>query len=168
LPALDSIQFAPPLAPALLCAAFNRTSSAFHRQKQQQQPNSSTKTSPRYVAWSGDECVPGTIQLSAGLAAVLQLPAGTEVQLEALPRLAAAAAVVVEPVAAADWEVVELNAGLLEDMLLSQVRWVTSNLLQTLVSGHCDGGRLGGGGAECWAAGGHAAEPGVLLLCHLL
>jgi hypothetical protein len=46
------------------------------------------------------------------------------VQLEALPRLAAAAAVVVEPVSAADWEVVELNAGLLEDMLLSQVRWI--------------------------------------------
>jgi hypothetical protein len=45
------------------------------------------------------------------------------VLLEALPQLAAAAAVVVEPVCAADWEVVELNAGLLEDMLLSQVQW---------------------------------------------
>jgi hypothetical protein len=61
------------------------------------------------------------VQLSAGLAGALQLPAGTEVLMEALPQLAAAAAVIVEPASAADWEVVELNAGLLEDMLLSQV-----------------------------------------------
>ncbi|KAF6257631.1 peroxisome biogenesis factor 1, N-terminal-domain-containing protein [Scenedesmus sp. NREL 46B-D3] len=100
-------------------SAFGRPGSSSSRQ---QQPNSGrvNSTAPRYVAWSGDECVPGTIQLSAGLAGALQLLAGTEVQLQALPRLAAAAAVVVEPVSAADWEVVELNAGLLEDMLLSQ------------------------------------------------
>ncbi|WIA28210.1 hypothetical protein OEZ86_010771 [Tetradesmus obliquus] len=102
-------------------SAFARTASAYPRQQQQQASSRpASSAAPRYVAWSGDECPPGTIQLSAGLAGVLQLPAGTEVLLEALPRLAAAAAVVVEPASAADWEVVELNAGLLEDMLLSQ------------------------------------------------
>ncbi|WIA08137.1 hypothetical protein OEZ85_007593 [Tetradesmus obliquus] len=102
-------------------SAFGRAASAYPRQQQQQASSRpASSAAPRYVAWSGDECPPGTIQLSAGLAGVLQLPAGTEVLLEALPRLAAAAAVVVEPASAADWEVVELNAGLLEDMLLSQ------------------------------------------------
>jgi hypothetical protein len=109
--------------PQFCPAAFTHPGSAFARQQQHTNTNSTpcTPSAPRYVAWSGDECVPGTIQLSAGLAAALSLPAGAEVTLEALPRLAAAAAVVVEPVSAADWEVVELNAGLLEDMLLSQV-----------------------------------------------
>lgn len=78
---------------------------------------------PRYVAWAGATASsPGCIELSAQLAAALQLPTGTEVQLEVLPHLAAAAAVVVEPVGAADWEVVELNAGLLEAAVLGQVR----------------------------------------------
>ena len=41
--------------------------------------------------------------------------------IELLPALSDAAAVVVEPVDAADWEVVELNAELLEKILLGQV-----------------------------------------------
>jgi hypothetical protein len=44
------------------------------------------------------------------------------VVLEVVAGLAAAAAVVVEPVGPADWEVVELNAGLLEQHVLGQVR----------------------------------------------
>jgi hypothetical protein len=64
------------------------------------------------------------------------------VQLEVVPRLAPASAVVLEPVGPADWEVVELNAGLLEEHVLGQVGacgWV----------GGCAGGwggQVGGGG----------------------
>ena len=48
---------------------------------------------PRYVAWAGAvSSSPGTIELPAGLASVLQLPAGSEVSVELLPDLAAAAA----------------------------------------------------------------------------
>lgn len=83
---------------------------------------------PRYVAWAGSiSSTPGCIELPAGLSSVLHLPAGTEVSVELLPDLAAAAAVVVEPVGTADWEVVELNAEQLEDKLLNQVR--SKNLL---------------------------------------
>jgi antitoxin component of MazEF toxin-antitoxin module len=65
---------------------------------------------------------PGVLELPAHLAAALQLSSGTEVVLQVLhPPLAAAAAVVVEPAGPADWEVVELNAGLLEEHVLGQV-----------------------------------------------
>jgi hypothetical protein len=53
--------------------------------------------------------------------------------LQALPQLAAAAAVVVEPVGPADWEVVELNAGLLEEHVLGQVRQVDPCCVDTAV-----------------------------------
>eukprot|EP00775_Hariotina_reticulata_P002724 gene2724-3021_t len=83
---------------------------------------------PRYVAWSGAcSSAAGSVELAAGLAAALQLPAGVEVSIELLPTIAAASAVVVEPAGPADWEVVELNAGLLEDMLLSQERTLSAH-----------------------------------------
>lgn len=86
----------------------------------------SLSTRPRYVAWGGGVSTsPGCIELPAHLASALQLPSGLEVCLEVVPRLAPASAVVLEPVGPADWEVVELNAGLLEEHVLGQVRgWV--------------------------------------------
>lgn len=78
---------------------------------------------PRYVAWAGAvSTTAGCIELPAHLCSSLQLPSGCEVVLEGVAQLAAAAAVVVEPVGPADWEVVELNAGLLEEHVLGQVR----------------------------------------------
>jgi peroxin-1 len=78
---------------------------------------------PRYVAWAGAvSATSGALELASGLATALSLPAGTEVALEPLPGLASAAAVEVEPAATEDWEVLELNAGLLEDVLLGQAR----------------------------------------------
>jgi hypothetical protein len=67
---------------------------------------------------------PGCIELPSHLSAALALRPGAEVLLQALPQLAAAAAVMVEPLGPADWEVVELNAGLLEEHVLGQVRHV--------------------------------------------
>lgn len=85
-------------------------------------PHQQSSAAPRYVAWAGAvSSAAGTIEVPSGLASALQLHAGTQVAIELLLHLAAAAAVTVEPVSAADWEVVELNAGLLEEMLLSQV-----------------------------------------------
>lgn len=75
------------------------------------------------MAWhGGHSSSAGWLELPAQLCAALQLPTGTEVFLEVLHNLAAAAAVVVEPVGPADWEVVELNAGQLEGEVLQQVR----------------------------------------------
>lgn len=57
-----------------------------------------------------------------GPAGALGLRPGCEVALQPLPGVGVAAAAVVEPAGPADWEVVDLNAGLLEAAVLGQVR----------------------------------------------
>ena len=75
---------------------------------------------PRYVAWGGAAAPRGRLGLPAALADALGLREGAAVTLRALPAAPAAAAVSVEPAGADDWEVVELNAGYVEEQLLGQ------------------------------------------------
>jgi hypothetical protein len=76
---------------------------------------------PCFVAWAGGVSEGGNIAVPSALAAALGLVPGTIVHVHAVPNLPAAASVTVEPLAASDWEVLELNAGLLEDQMLHQV-----------------------------------------------
>ncbi len=76
---------------------------------------------PVYVAWGGQECGSSTLQVPLALARCLGLAAGTRVAWQVTPPLPAAAHVAVEPLGHDDWEVLELNAGMLEAQLLSQV-----------------------------------------------
>lgn len=79
---------------------------------------------PLHLAWAGDvAAAAGVLEVPSALGRALGLLSGSQVVLEPLPEGAVAAAemVVVEPVGPSDWEVVELNAGLLEDRLLTQV-----------------------------------------------
>ncbi len=75
---------------------------------------------PAFVAWGGASCGPGCVGVPAPLAAALGLADGARVALEPRPDLPDAAQVELEPASPDDWEVVELNAGLLEEQLLAQ------------------------------------------------
>jgi hypothetical protein len=76
---------------------------------------------PCFVAWAGGVAEGSNITVPSALAAALGLASGTIVHVHAVPNVPAAASVTVEPLAASDWEVLELNAGLLEDQMLHQV-----------------------------------------------
>lgn len=64
----------------------------------------------------------GTLGVPAALAACLGLRQGAAVVFRPLEGVPAAEAVVVEPLSGDDWEVIELNAGHLEERFLEQVR----------------------------------------------
>jgi hypothetical protein len=71
--------------------------------------------------------LPGTLEMSSGLAACLKLQQGARVLIRAavtpgLQGPPAATSVQVEPLGPGDWEVMSANAGHLEDVMLTQVR----------------------------------------------
>jgi hypothetical protein len=101
--------------------------------------SSGSSSAARYVAWAGAAAsAAGAIEVPAALAGALGLRPGMEVALQPLPGIAAAAAVVVEPCGAADWEVVDCNAGLLEAAVLGQVRRVHAHAaLHAAPTLHC-------------------------------
>lgn len=73
------------------------------------------------MAWGGDtHGGGGTLLVPSGLAACLGLPAGAAVAAEVAAGLPPADVVAVEPASSSDWEVLQLNAGLLEEQILSQ------------------------------------------------
>ena len=77
---------------------------------------------PLYLAWGGEvSAAAGVLDVPRALAASLGLSAGCTLQLTAKPQVPEAEQVVVEPLGPSDWEVVELNAGLLEEQVLMQV-----------------------------------------------
>eukprot|EP00798_Chlamydomonas_sp_ICE-L_P003773 gene3773-13838_t len=86
--------------------------------------------SPMYVAWAGS-CArsDSSVDVPSALAASLGLKPGCSVQLEVVGNhlVSEAVSVEVEPLTPSDWEVLELNAGLLEDQLLSQVAIAVPN-----------------------------------------
>lgn len=101
---------------------------------------------PLHLAWAGDvAAAAGVLEVPSALGRALGLLSGSQVVLEPLPEGAVAAAemVVVEPVGPSDWEVVELNAGLLEDRLLTQVSasfsgWKFDHVYSSKVSPHTE------------------------------
>jgi hypothetical protein len=81
---------------------------------------------PVCVAWSGAASRSGGafLELPSELARCLQLDQSAPVLLQPLQpgAVAAAVSVEVEPATESDWEIVEANAGFLEETLLTQVR----------------------------------------------
>ncbi|KAJ9520077.1 hypothetical protein QJQ45_030122, partial [Haematococcus lacustris] len=76
-----------------------------------------------YVGWGGGVSrQPGTLEMSAVLAGCLKLQPGAVLGLRWPPRSLgqAATSVTVEPLGSSDWEVLEANAGHMEDVMLSQ------------------------------------------------
>lgn len=76
--------------------------------------------SPRFLAWSGGVSEMGKVSISSRLGTILHLPEGAPVALVPMEGLQEATSVIVEPASADDWEVVEMNAQMLEDSLLAQ------------------------------------------------
>jgi hypothetical protein len=106
---------------------------------------------PLHLAWAGGvAAAAGVLEVPSALGRAVGLLSGAQVVLEPLPEGAVAAAevVVVEPVGPSDWEVVELNAGLLEDRLLSQV----GACLVTSSAGHAYIKRWVGASPLVWIA----------------
>lgn len=82
---------------------------------------------PCVVAWYGATShSPHTIEVPLELAACLQLRPHTLVAIQPLTggrEVPSAVSVEVEPASESDWEVLEVNAGHVEDVMLQQVGW---------------------------------------------
>jgi hypothetical protein len=77
---------------------------------------------PLFAAWQGSVgAADGVLGVPSVLAACLSLRPGALVQLVPLRGVPAAEAVIVEPLTGDDWEVIDLNAGHLEERMLEQV-----------------------------------------------
>jgi peroxin-1 len=91
-----------------------------------------------YLSWSGGSSPNDTVQIDPVLASHLSLKPNQPIQLSFVQPVAALR-VFVEPVNEDSWEILELNAGWVEDNLMSQVRvlfmdqvipvWIHSNLI---------------------------------------
>ncbi|KAJ3287610.1 Peroxisome biosynthesis protein pex1 [Rhizoclosmatium sp. JEL0117] len=79
-----------------------------------------------YFSWSGGVSSAGrTIEVDSAVAAALGLNDGDRAAIELLPNVQVAASVNVEPLSPDDWEIIELNAELLETEFLRQCRVVS-------------------------------------------
>ncbi|PON46956.1 Peroxisome biogenesis factor, partial [Parasponia andersonii] len=76
------------------------------------------------VAWSGATSSSSAIEIAQQFAYCISLREGTRVEVRALPNVAKATLVTIEPNSEDDWEVMELNAELAEAAILKQVRIV--------------------------------------------
>ncbi|KAI5071916.1 hypothetical protein GOP47_0014167 [Adiantum capillus-veneris] len=74
-----------------------------------------------YLAWAGAASSSSSIEISKRLADSVGLPCGARFRVRALRDVAHAETVEVEPATENDWEILELNAGFVEDHILSQV-----------------------------------------------
>ena len=74
-----------------------------------------------HVAWSGAASKGQHIEIPGALAGCLGIAAGISVTVRAIYNIPEATGVCVEPISVDDWEVVEQNAGHLEDQILAQV-----------------------------------------------
>ena len=75
---------------------------------------------PRFLSWSGGVSEMGKVSISSSLGTILQLPEGAPVLLVPMEGVQEATSVIVEPATPDDWEVVEMNAQMIEDCLLAQ------------------------------------------------
>mmetsp|Transcript_90179 Transcript_90179/g.291501 ORF Transcript_90179/g.291501 Transcript_90179/m.291501 type:complete len:1174 (-) Transcript_90179:225-3746(-) len=87
-------------------------------------------TGVRFVGWVGDTTLAkGTLELAKPFADCLGLREGDELETHAARDAVVAAAVMVQPDSSDDWEVVELQAGYIEQNLLSQVAVLTPGMV---------------------------------------
>jgi SpoVK/Ycf46/Vps4 family AAA+-type ATPase len=78
--------------------------------------------SPLFFSWAGGASdTPKSIEISSAVARSFNLDQGSFAYISIESNVPAAASITVEPSSADDWEVVELNAGLIESHLLEQV-----------------------------------------------
>ncbi|CAJ1939703.1 unnamed protein product [Sphenostylis stenocarpa] len=77
-----------------------------------------------FVAWSGATSASSAIEVSPQFAECVSLPNHANVQVRAALNVPHASRVIIEPNTEDDWEILELNAELAEDTILSQVRIV--------------------------------------------
>lgn len=95
-----------------------------------------------YLSWSGGSSPDDTVQIDSVLASHLGLKPNQAIQVSFVQPITAAR-VFVEPVNEDSWEILELNAGWVEDNLMTQVRvlfkdevipvWIHSNLVTVRV-----------------------------------
>ena len=81
-----------------------------------------------HIAWAGAAARSHALEVPAALAGCLGLSDGMLVSLQALPDVAFASSVSVEPANEDDWEQVELNADYMEEQILNQVQssyWIS-------------------------------------------
>lgn len=97
---------------------------------------------PWYLAWAGAASTSSSIEVSKKLAECVGLPNRARFLVKALSDVAHADTVELEPATEDDWEILELNAGFVEDHILSQVGvlcsdqvfpiWVQGDIVLTL------------------------------------
>ncbi|KAL4538628.1 hypothetical protein Ndes2526B_g03078 [Nannochloris sp. 'desiccata'] len=81
-----------------------------------------SSSAPLFFSWAGGASdTPKSIGISAAIARGLNLEEGSFAYISTESHVPAAASITVEPASADDWEVVELNADLIESHLLEQV-----------------------------------------------
>ncbi|KAM6575126.1 hypothetical protein CsatA_023453 [Cannabis sativa] len=80
------------------------------------------------IAWSGATSSSSSIEIAQQFADCISLREGTRVTVRALPNVAKATLVTIEPNTEDDWEVMELNAELAEAAILNQVRIVQEKM----------------------------------------
>ncbi|XP_050232093.1 peroxisomal ATPase PEX1 [Mercurialis annua] len=86
--------------------------------------SSSSSHRPWLVAWSGATSSTSAIEIARQFADCISLPDGIRVKIRAVPNVASAGSVTIEPSSEDDWEVMELNAEQAEAVILNQVRIV--------------------------------------------
>lgn len=99
---------------------------------------------PFFLSWSGGVSEAGKMSISARLGTMLHLQQGATVILTPLLTVATGDSVILEPSSSDDWEVVELNAQIIEDQLLTQsgvasihhplVVWIQGQMISLKVS----------------------------------
>ena len=78
------------------------------------------------MAWAGAASKGHHLEVPGALAGCLGIAQGITVSVHAVPDTPEAIGVCVEPISVDDWEVVEQNAGHMEDQILSQVHLLAS------------------------------------------
>lgn len=85
------------------------------------QSRDETASQSWHVAWSGNASRGQHLEVPGALAGCLGIAQGITVTVRAVPDIPEAIGVCVEPISVDDWEVVEQNAGHMEDQILTQV-----------------------------------------------
>ena len=86
-----------------------------------------------HVAWSGNASKGQHLEVPGALAGCLGIAQGITVSVRAVPDIPEAIGVYVEPISVDDWEVVEQNAGHMEDQILTQVYSVSLALISCFI-----------------------------------
>ncbi|KAJ1991883.1 Peroxisome biosynthesis protein pex1 [Dimargaris cristalligena] len=84
-------------------------------------------TAPDPATWSAKDHSPHTIEIDTALGKELGLTSGVQVNVTVVANIPPCRSAEVEPLDSDDWEIIELNAGLIEETLLTQVRLISEH-----------------------------------------